>query len=259
MRAEEYERMYHQENTYWWFQGRKEIVLELLGHHTPLSSERLSVLDVGCGTGLLLEALRPFAQPVGVDFSPLATNYCRQRGLQRLVCARVEALPFAHERFDLILALDLFEHIDDDAGLLRELWRVCRPGGNLMITVPAYRFLWSDHDEALHHRRRYTRDSLLRLIRATDFEIVRFSSAITMMFPPIAAFRLTQKLFKPRGAPKTHLIPLPRLVNRFLIEMLKLEARWLRHFNLPFGVSLVALLRKPVGREAVNVEREKGE
>ncbi|MBM3335854.1 class I SAM-dependent methyltransferase [Candidatus Sumerlaeota bacterium] len=170
---------------------------------------------------------------------------CRARGIERLVCARVESLPFSAEQFDLVVALDLFEHIPDDRGLARELWRVCRPGGWLLITVPAYPFLWSDHDEALGHCRRYTRRSLMELIEATDFEIVRFTSAIALTLPAIAGFRLAQRALKPRRAPKTHLIALPPALNRLLIALLNIEARWLRRFNLPFGVSLIALLRKP--------------
>ena len=245
MRAEEYERMYSLENTYWWFQGRKEIVLQLLDRYTRLEKDHLSVLDVGCGTGLMLDALRRHARPVGVDFSDLAMKYCAQRGIERLVCARVEALPFGDGSFDLLLALDLLEHLDDDAALMREMWRLCRPGGYLLISVPAYEFLWSNHDEALHHRRRYSRATLKQLIRATDFEVVRFTSAITVLFPPIVLFRLLQRLLKPQGAPQTHLIPLPPAINRFLIELLRLEARWLRRLDLPFGVSLLALLKKP--------------
>ncbi|KPL11309.1 hypothetical protein AMJ85_03910 [candidate division BRC1 bacterium SM23_51] len=245
MRPEEYERMYSLENTYWWFQGRKEIVFELLRRHTPLVTDRLSVLDVGCGTGLVLEGLRPYARPVGIDFSRLAMGYCVKRGIERLVCGRVETLPFGDQTFDLLLALDLLEHIDDDAALLRELWRVCRPGGHVLISVPAYRFLWSDHDEALHHFRRYTRVSLKQLLRSTDFEVVRFTHAITLLLPPIAAFRLIQRAAKPKGRPKTHLIHLPAAVNRLLIALLKGEARWLRSMDLPFGVSIIALARRP--------------
>lgn len=245
MRPEEYERMYSLENTYWWFQGRKRIVFELLQRHTPLSDGKLTVLDAGCGTGLVLEALRSYTRPVGIDFSMLAMAYCARRGIRRLACARVEALPFGDEAFDLLLALDLFEHIDDDAALLRELWRVCRPGGYLLITVPAYRFLWSEHDEALYHKRRYTRTSLRNLLRTADFEIVRLTHAITFMLVPIVLFRLAQKALKPRGRPKTHLIRLPRALNKMLIELLKAEARLLRRVNFPCGVSLIALVKKP--------------
>jgi len=254
MRPEEYERMYSLENTYWWFQGRKEIVLRILRKHTPLGRTPLRVLDVGCGTGLLLQAIRTWADPVGIDFSHLAMGYCTRRGIDHLTCGRVEALPFRGEAFDLLLALDLLEHVDDDAALMRELWRVCRPGGHLLITVPAYSFLWSEHDEALHHFRRYSRASLRRTIATTPFRIVRFTNAISLMLPPIAAFRLAQKTFKPDHdhRPKTHLIRLPRPLNRFLISLLRLEARLLERINFPYGVSLLALLHKPAGVEPDN-------
>jgi SAM-dependent methyltransferase len=184
--------------------------------------------------------------------------YCRERGLRRLVAGRVEALPFGAETFHLLVALDLLEHIDDDAGLMRELWRVCRPDGHLLLSVPAYRFLWSDHDEALHHRRRYTRRSLLGLIRGTEFRIIRFTHAITFLLPPIATFRLAQRMVRRGGKPKTHLIPLPATVNRLLIGLLRLEARCLRGVNFPFGVSIVALLEKPGDPSAAHSEGARG-
>jgi SAM-dependent methyltransferase len=248
MMPDEYRRMFEQETTYWWFQGRKEIVMRLLLRHTQLGRRPMRALDVGCGTGLMLQEIGQYAPAYGLDVSPLATEFCSQRGIGGLTIGRVESMPYRGGRFDLILALDLLEHVSDDLALLRELWRVCKPGGHLLITVPAHQFLWSEHDEALHHKRRYSRRGLRRLISATGFETVRFSSAITFLLAPIAVFRLAQRLFKRNRAPKTQLIQLPRPVNWFLVGLLRAEARILEYADLPSGVSIVALLRKPERR-----------
>jgi ubiquinone/menaquinone biosynthesis C-methylase UbiE len=245
MEQTEYEKMYDLEDTYWWFQGRKSIIFSILRKFKLLGNKkRRSVIDLGCGTGLILAELNEHATTLGVDFSTLALQFCRQRGIDNMVCADVTRLPFDDASFDLLFALDLIEHISDDTALMKEMHRICRPRGMVMLTVPAYKFLWSEHDEALHHHRRYSADEFRKLIAEAGFEPLKFSYCISFMYLPIVVFRVLQKLIKPKGSPQTHLIVLPKWINSLLIRILKIEARLIRHVNFPFGISLICLAQK---------------
>src|SRR5262249_42972179 len=150
------------------------------------------ILDAGCGTGALLEALRadPANRAVGLDFSEAALQFCRERGYDRLVRGDLTVLPFPDARFDVITALDVIEHLDDDAGAAREIARVLKPGGILVASVPAYRFLWSGHDIALHHRRRYQMSEMTGLLRSAGLAIEKSTYLLTALFPLAAAQRL---------------------------------------------------------------------
>lgn len=247
MEESEYEKMYSLEASYWWFQGRKSIIFSLLRSYSLLQrGNQKRIIDLGCGTGLLLAELNKLVFPIGVDFSMMALSFCLRRGIRNLVCADVSCLPFPDSCFDLVFALDLLEHIEDDANLMREMWRICRPGGVVLLTVPAHQFLWSEHDEALHHYRRYSAKQLRKLIIDSGFTALKFSFCISFMFLPILLFRKLQKLFKSSEKPQTHLIILPKLLNSFLIWFLALEARLIRYIDLPLGVSILSLAKKNI-------------
>lgn len=237
--------MYVLEDTYWWFQGRKSIIFSLLNQYRLLKNEeKKNIVDLGCGTGLILGELNNLAMTFGVDFSTLALTFCKRRGLEHLVCSDVNNLPFADEQFDLVFALDLLEHIEDDIHLMSEINRILKPNGTIMLTVPAHTSLWSEHDEALHHYRRYSSQSFRKLITDAGFIPLKYTYCISFTFIPIVLFRHFQKLLKPSGKPKTHLIVLPSWINRLLIKVLNIEAYLLRFMNLPFGVSLLCLARR---------------
>ncbi len=245
MEEVEYEKMYALENSYWWFQGRKHIIFSLLKKYNLLkTSESQRVIDLGCGTGLILAELNNFTFSLGVDFSMSALSFCRQRGLKNLICADVNYIPFTDSCCDLVFALDLLEHIPDDTRVLKEIWRICRPGGMLLLTVPAHQFLWSEHDEALHHYRRYSMSQFYQLILSAGFIPLKFSYCISFLFLLIVVFRKLQKIIKSPTKPRTHLIILPKLVNSFLIWLLKLEAKLIRFINFPFGVSILVVAQK---------------
>ncbi len=245
MQEAEYEKMYRFEDTYWWFQGRKSIIFSILDKYmSPDSMKGEKAVDLGCGTGLILSELNSYTLTTGVDFSLLALSFCKKRGIKDLVCADVSTLPFKDNSFDLIFALDLLEHIPDDYALMREIHRICRPGGKVMTTVPAYQYLWSEHDEALHHSRRYSKRQFRELITSTGFTPLKLSFCISFMFLPILLFRILQKTLKPNKKPKTHLIVLPNAINQLLIKLLEVEAWIVRRVNIPFGVSLLSLAEK---------------
>lgn len=251
METGEYKTMYELEASYWWFVARRCLVEEWLDDkitspHNYLPPQPWSVFDVGCGTGANGQMLLKFGQVYGSDMSQEALEFCRERGLNRLARTWIEKLCFPDNSFDVMTALDMLEHVDNDLAGMAELYRVCKPGGVLLVTVPAYGFLWSEHDEALHHRRRYTASELRNKLSVTGFEIERISYFITLLFFPVLLLRFWQNLFKRSIYPKTGLVILPKAINQLLIWILDFE-RWLvRFINLPVGVSVICLARKPL-------------
>ncbi len=242
--------MHALELSYWWFQGRRKVILSVLAdelaRHYPPGGRRLRLLDVGCGTGMLLEDLRTHGTALGLDYSPVALKYCRDRGLDGLGRADAHHLPVRSASVDLITALDVVEHIRDDRRLMGEFFRVLAPGGLAVMSVPAHKHLWSAHDVALHHFRRYEKPEFRALVEEAGLHPVRYTHTFATVYPPVAVFRHIKKLLaKPDEEPRTDEFPLPGWVNSTLLGVMNLEARFLRNGNLPFGVSLLCVARKP--------------
>ncbi|MBI4860114.1 MAG: methyltransferase domain-containing protein [Candidatus Riflebacteria bacterium] len=248
MNTEEYEVMYRQEQTYWWFVSRTELLSFYLDELLRLPGEPV-LLDLGCGTGANLEILRRRGHPVGLDSSRSALGFCRQRHLTGLLHGDGARLGLREGAFDLITAMDSLEHIPDDVGTLRECLRVLKPGGQMLISVPAYGFLWSEHDEALHHVRRYSGAELRNKLTLAGFEVGKVTYVLFSLFFPILLFRILQNIFKKDPYPKTSLVMLPPLVNQLLVLINRIEKWLLRWINFPFGVTIVAVARKPGGSQ----------
>lgn len=243
MEQQEYSTMFELENDYWWFVARRSLVEEIVKTETSHHKEP-NIFDVGCGTGANLAAFSRYGKSFGIDMATDAIKFCRSRGLNNLVQSKVESLAYPSDVFDVVTALDVLEHIDDDLAAMQELYRVCKPGGMLLVTVPAYGFLWSEHDEALHHRRRYAAYELRNKLTLTGFNIERCSYFITIFFFPILFIRILQGIFKKSTHPKTSHIELPNVVNQLLIGILAFEQLLFKFINLPFGVSIVCTARK---------------
>jgi ubiquinone/menaquinone biosynthesis C-methylase UbiE len=246
MYDQEYESMYRLENTYWWHVARRALAVDLLAKELQ-GKRNVRILDVGCGTGANVGAFAQLGGTTGIDLSINALGFCRERGIETVALSQVEELPFADGTFDVVTALDILEHTDDDLRAMSEIQRVCRPDGMLLVTVPAYGFLWSEHDEALKHRRRYTAPELRNKLTMKGFKVVRTSYFISALFFPILLFRIVQGIRKDSTEPKTSLYIPPAWINRSLIALLQLERKVFQKMNLPFGVSIVALAR-PVSR-----------
>lgn len=237
--------MFDLEERYWWFVGRRHILYNLLkqkGHIPP----NALILDVGCGAGGTLSLLQEFGHVIGIDVFLDALNLCKNRGHRLLVLADGSHAPFRDESFDCISVLDVLEHIEDDHSALAEVRRLLRPWGKAIVTVPAYPSLWSEHDEALHHRRRYRFADFKEKVEAAGLEINKMTFAISAVLGPVFLFRWLQRLVKrrPNATAKTALIQLPPLLNGLLIVYLRLEASIIPRCNLPFGVSILCLAQK---------------
>jgi len=232
--------MFRMEDHHWWFVGSRRILLDMT-RHVWMRDEPVDVLDVGCGTGATLSQLPSNCRGVGVEMERLGAQSCRARGLNRIVRAQGEALPFPDASFDLVFALDVLEHIADDSTAAAELMRVLRPGGTLLVTVPAHPFLWSRHDVALHHERRYRRGELQELLLGAGLQLDRLSFYNAGLFVPIAAVRLAQRLLPSQEqAPRSDVELPPAWLNAVLRGVFSAERWVLRHMVLPFGVSLIA-------------------
>ncbi len=182
----------------------------------------------------------------GAEISQEAIAFLRQRDLNRIICADVNGpLPFKDDCFSLITCLDVLEHVERDRSLVVEMFRVCKPGGYVFFTVPAFRFFWSPHDTALHHRRRYIRRQMLDHIRSVNGKVIKACYYNMLLSLPIAAIRKLRALQAgTREAKSDFFLSLPGFVNRALSFIFKLEISLLSFSNFPFGISLLVIARK---------------
>ena len=226
------------EERHWWFRGRRDVIWALLRDAGLPPSP--SILDAGCGPGRNLLEFASLGTAVGVDASEHAVEVCARRGLPEVVQSRIERLPFEDGRFDLVLACDVIEHIEDDITALRELRRVTASDGHLIITVPAHRWLWGSHDDRLDHRRRYSRGGLHAAAEAGGWRRVRLTYYNSALLPLITIARWLQRLRPPEARHSDYAVA-PGL-NEVLYKPMAVEARAImRGLDLPVGVSLAML------------------
>jgi SAM-dependent methyltransferase len=200
---------------------------------------------MGCGTGMFLERQGETRRTFGLDFSREALAFTRRRGLNRLVCGDSQRLPFRNACFDIVTAFDLIEHVDRDNDLVTEVHRILRPGGILLSTVPVHPALWSEHDVALHHKRRYRRRQFENLFDHASWETLRSTYTFASIAPPAAAVRMLRRVLPRSNGDATADTNLtPAWLNQTLIAWHGLENAWIERFNSPLGLSLLAVNRK---------------
>ena len=232
------------ERDHWWFRGRRRILTRLIAELGLPAGAR--VLDVGCGTGAngpVLAAQGRFA--VGIDASPVPLGLAGtgERGHAARLRGDATRLPFADASFDLVVALDVLEHLIDDTGAAREMRRVLKPGGALIVFVPALELLWGLQDDVSHHLRRYHAPELRTLLGDAGFDVRRTTYFNTLLFPPIFAARVAMRIRRPAGLRSENEVGGP-LANRLLGAIFALEAPLLDRVDLPFGVSLACVARR---------------
>lgn len=231
------------DDRHWWYRGRRRIIRAELDRLPVAAGAR--VLDAGCGSGRTLEELGDYGEVFGIELDPSAADVARGRGCGEVRIGPLEELPWEDGAFDLITCLDVIEHTPDDRLTLGELRRVCRPGGFLLVTVPAYQGLWSSHDVANHHYRRYSRGRLRASAVDAGWRVRRMTSFNGLLLAPAAVVRMAERrrLRQPNGDYKSDLTLGPEWLNDVLEQPLRLEARWLaRGRTMPAGLSLLAVL-----------------
>src|SRR5215204_6149845 len=243
MQSHHYPILYQVEDTHWWYVGRRRIIQCLVEKiRATLNNPNPRILDVGCGTGANLKMLAAHGRAEGVDISPQAVDFCRERGLDSVKLGAIEHLPYEGGSFELVTALDVIEHLDDDVAGLREMRRVLGPGGRLLLFVPAFMFLWGVQDDVSNHRRRYTLPGLLKAVEAAGFVIEWASYANVSFFLPVLVVRSMMRWLGLRAATEYGINI--SLMNRPFSWLFAAERFILTRGRLPFGVSAVCIARR---------------
>lgn len=236
-----YVEMREVEDKHWWFVGRRSIIKRVLS--SLGLPGRVDILDVGCGTGGNLSLLSEFGRVTGVELCDYAIGMALARKICKVCKGSLpDDMPFSPQSFDLIMCVDVLEHIDDDFSSLITLKSLLRPKGYLVITVPAFPFLWSHHDEQHHHKRRYLGSTLAQLIREAQLKLEHLTYYNTWLFPIAAGIRLSSRLFLPKKVGNDMGLPNP-MINRALQSVFRSERHFVAWARIPFGLSLLAIAR----------------
>ncbi len=239
----EYESKYHKiENDYWWFIARRDIIYKLLQNLNI--SKNSEILEIGCSGGVLLEFLRQngFQNLSGLDISKKAIDLCKRRNLKNTFV--MDALkPNLNKTYDVIIASDVLEHLEDDSQALSEWNKLLKVNGKLLVFVPAFNFLWSSHDVVNKHYRRYSKKQLTTLLSESNFKIIRASYWNLTLFYPISIYRIFSRIFNSKQK-KDQMFDVSYLTNKILLILVRFENKILEKINFPVGVSFFVIVEK---------------
>jgi SAM-dependent methyltransferase len=238
-----YQLMRELEEKHWWFVARRNILQSTLSTlQLPKSS---NILEVGCGTGGNIAFLRKFGELICVESDNSAAKLARERNLVPILSGALpNEMPVFNRQFDLIVLFDVIEHIDDDGESLRVLCKLLNPGGRIVLTVPAFSYLWSQHDEENHHKRRYSRKSLSSLVLSNGLSLDYISYFNFWLFPLVASLRAIRKIIPYKESWQDMKLP-AAFPNQILESIFKSERHLIGKRYLPFGMSLVAIISGP--------------
>jgi SAM-dependent methyltransferase len=239
-----YREMAETEDRHWWFRGRRAIADRFIGQIA--GGRKLKILEIGAGTGGNLRMLEKYGDLTAVEMVDAARRLAMEKTGKEIVSGFLPAgIPDIGRDFDLICMFDVLEHVEDDRAALRKIYELLKPGGYFVMTVPAYQWMWSRHDEYLHHFRRYTRPVLAKKLGQAGFSMQRASYTNMLLFPAALIVRFMDKLTKKGGADASTGSKLPPApANGVLAALYSFEARLLRIGDLPFGLGLIATCRK---------------
>jgi SAM-dependent methyltransferase len=232
------------EEQHWWYRGRRRVIAKLLrGVSLPPGAE---ILDAGCGSGRNMVDFARLGTVTGVEIADASVVRARERDIGEVVQCSITELPFADGRFDLAFCLDVIEHIEDHLRAMRELYRVVAPGGRLVVMVPAYQWLWSEHDVINHHERRYKASTLAAAAAQAGWQQVRTTYFNGLLLPVAIIHRRLTRRSHLVGEPVSDLQRTPEPLNTLLEWPLGLEARLIgMGWRIPVGLSLAAVFNNP--------------
>ena len=243
MQPNEYEIMHALELRHWWFRGRRRLLVNLLRGAAGAQAGSLRILDYGCGTGGNTLAYSSLGAVVGVEPDSAAIRLAHERGGAIYCRTGGTQLPFREGSFDIVMASDVLEHIEHDREAVAEISRVLRPGGAAIISVPAHQWLFSEHDTALHHFRRYSKSAIRDLLKRSGLRVRRVSYSNAVLFPVVCVHRLLGK-WRRANQPHSDTVSAPWLLNETLAGLLTIESAVTHRIGLPWGVSLVAVAER---------------
>jgi SAM-dependent methyltransferase len=236
-----YDRMAELDERHWWYRARRGILADLIRRKIALPPEA-RILEIGCGTGHNLEMLQGFGRADGIEIDPAARAMAEQRLGRPIGSAPLPGLSGVEDgAYDMVAILDVLEHVEEDRAALESIARKLKPGGRILITVPAHPWMWSAHDEVNHHKRRYTRRTLRTVIGEAGLKPELLSWFNSLLFPLAAAARLAGRVTGNKDSDDK--MP-PGPVNSLFEKVFGLERYWVGRLPLPPGVSLVAICSK---------------
>jgi SAM-dependent methyltransferase len=239
----DYELQTHQaEDRHWWYRGRRTVLDGVIANLGLPGGAR--ILDAGCGSGRNMVELSRYGAVTGIELSETSVALARERGAGEVIAGSLLEMPFPEDSFDFAVTLDVIEHLEDDLGALRELRRTVVPGGALLVTVPAYQWLWSGHDEINHHHRRYTRGSLQKVAEEAGWRQQRTTYFNSLLLPVAILLRVLDRVNTKTTESSLDLWVPPEPLNRLLERPLAIEAAMIRRGGrIPAGLSLLAVFR----------------
>ena len=230
----------HHERTYWWFVGRRRIIYNVLNQYLPRYN--YNILDWGCGTGANFKILKKFGKVLGVDGSVTAINECKAKGINNVLLNNSLDTFQSIEPFDLFTSFDVLEHIQDDNNFLYSVHKFIKKKSFVLVTVPAYQFLWSNLDEVVGHKRRYNRSELITKFEKNGFKVLKASYFNTLLSPIFILVRLFQKIRNKKNKELDQLIvKVHPVINNILKLILMIESELIKKFNFSFGTSIILL------------------
>lgn len=244
MEIDEFKKMYNLEGTHWWFVSKRKLIFSFLRKYYSKKDSGRKILDVGCGTGVILNEFNKYGKAYGIDLSQHALKFCKLRGLKNVTKGSALKMPYQSDYFDIIGCFDVLYHKDvkDDEKALKELYRVCKKGGRIFITDSACKFLFGKHDIASHARTRYSAKEIRQKLKSAGFKIEKLTYYNFFLFPLVFLIRKSSLLFNSKKS--TDLKKENLVINTLLKFIISIERILLKWINFPFGVSLFCIAKK---------------
>lgn len=242
MNKEAYKELIATQNTHWWYCGKKAIVNHFFDKYNKRNNPK--ILDLGCGTGALLETLKHKGNVCGVEYEKSAVDYCNEHFGHNVKLGYLpDNVPFENENFDVIVSCDVLEHVEDDVSSIKTIYNLLTNDGVAILTVPALKCLWSYNDEFVQHKRRYNKKDFIHKVENSGFKVEYCTYYNSLLFPPIYLVRKFKNIFNIKS-PDLSETPNDGIINAILKKIFLFEISLLKKIHLPIGVSLLIVARK---------------